>query len=575
MDIKPTKPSLLQEAGNALDPKSVSPNLPSLLSQFNIRTMAGDLAQAPPGATQTSSAATGRSDSSRPPLADVPKASGVTLPAPPSKTSTPPAPPAPESVPPLNEIKTKKEQPATLAQTAKETQRAAAEKIKEKEREQHQELLAVFEQAKLKLAAKEFDAAIGGAQKIIDHPAASWLDKWNAKRLIDKAQKDAEQKIAEPAAVPPPPAAAFSPPKPTIAPRGNQSTGAAPVNLPIIDEIATAKVAPPPASPAFKAPVTPQTFATAPKIVAPADERNAPSKAPPAPLPKPAPAKPVLLPTVPASEPAEELDIKKVAVAGITSLAVLALIIWGIWFFLKQTPSQPQATQSPSPQPTLATQTPKPTPTPLFESDSQRIFELKTGQEKANFQEAVAQISQTEEPAERFISLIFKDSQDQFLSLTKISSLAEIDLFDIPTQTSAGPLKNQLEMARFSFFAYSQSNNSSSPFISSLNSGRLGLIIALKNSTSSTAISDLTKSLKDVEQLMLPSLKVLLPEVKNALPTQPNWQDNSYKNTAIRYVNLPDANLSLDYAILNNKLIFATSKESVYALIDRLLTATD
>jgi len=49
-----------------------------------------------------------------------------------------------------------------------------------------------------------------------------------------------------------------------------------------------------------------------------------------------------------------------------------------------------------------------------------------------------------------------------------------------------------------------------------------------------------------------------------------DFQDNIYNETAIRYLNLPDSNLTIDYAIINNNLLITTSKESMYALIDAL-----
>lgn len=645
MDIKQTKPSLSQEASAALNPKSGFSDLPSLMSQFTIRTMEGDLKSAAP-IIQTSPVA----PVSTPPL--------------PAKPVVPVVAAAPHALPrddkfygdersgfyaaaPAKDAleKIAKE---TLNQTAETTQKklaeeksaaekaakkaqeklaekkeaaekiaaaAAKEKLRKEKEEQKKELRDIFDRAKFKMAAKEFDAAIVDAQKIVASPIAGWIAKWRAKSLINKAQKIIDKKnnqsatiLAAPISLAPP-----IPPKPATAP-ANAALKSAPVNLPTIDEIFSPKPVPPaaprderPASPApAAAPLAPRR---AEPLTVPQDEQSkfnkaippappvlpalkpAPSPALPrddspksdeltatAPMPKPTPAKPAFqnlianLPTAQTEEPAEVLDMKKVALAGIVFIAVLALIVWGLWFFLKQPSAPVQVSQSPSPRPSsLATQTPTPAPSPLFRADSQKVFALKTNQEKANFQEAMLQLSQTDESAGNFVYAIFKDNSGVFPSLTRIASFAEIDLFDLPTQISAGPLKNQLDMNSFSFFAYSQAQINSSPFTAQINTGRLGLIISIKNSTA-TSTEDLTKTLRDLEQLMLADLAILLPSAKNDLPAKPVFLDNVYKNTAIRYVNLPEASLSLDWAIVNDKLIFATSKESVYAIIDRLLS---
>ncbi len=643
MDIKQTRPSLSQEVISALDQKSGSSDSPSFMAQFVIRTMGNDLKNAALQAAAKLTAAKTVSPPVAPtPYLKIvsppilPATSKTLEPAkipswPPKeiiepKTALFPAPPRPkvaeEQAQRAKEAQKKQEQEQkaadraakeaqkklelekkaakalaaaaakearkklelekkTAAAAAKEVTRIAKEKIIKAQEAQKQELRDLLTQAKLKLAAKEFNAAIVDAQKIIGSPVASWLAKWRAKRLISEAQKGIAQKEAEPPissdfirVMPPaPPKAA---PAPDAVPRGERSElyGAVPVNLPTIDEIPSLKPgSPTPPTPPAPVPPAPP-FPPTPKPAL--TETPTPKISPPQPTPQkllpqmPAILTPDLLETkVP--EPEAVLDMKKVLLVGLISIAILALIVWGLWFFLGRPPAQ--VTQTPSPSPSLmTTPTPIPTPTPLFKADSQKIFTLKTGQEKANFQEAIMQLVQTDEPAENFIYLLFKDSQGKFPSLDKLASSTEIDLFNLPTQVNAGPLKDQLEMNSFSFFAYSQSRPDSSPFISGTNSGRIGIIILIKNATST---DDLAKSLTDLEQLMFASLKILLPDAKNNFPTKPVFLDNTYNNTAVRYINLPEPSLSLDYAILNNKLIFATSKQSMHAIIDRILSQTN
>jgi len=211
--------------------------------------------------------------------------------------------------------------------------------------------------------------------------------------------------------------------------------------------------------------------------------------------------------------------------------------------------------------------------------DEQKIFELPAGQEKTFVQQALPGLAQSEAAAGNFTYLLFKNSLGGFLSLDETLGYLSSDLLDLPTQKCVAPeqcaglatLKSQLDLDTFSFFVYSQSSPNASPFTASANFGRLGLIVSLKNSTST---SQLAQSLRDLEALMPQSLKALLFEAKNQIPGVPAFNEAIYKGVTIRYINLPGPNLSLDYAILNKQLLIATSKESMLAAIDRLLPKT-
>jgi len=496
---------------------------------------------------------------------------------------------------------------------AKEKAEAEKKKIIDARNARKQELERLFKQANLKLTAKEFNIAISDAQKIIEDPNAGWLTKWRAKRLVNKAQKQSQNEIkieAKPIiksplpetaktalsdaktiapneliptkpivpAIPPPlaPAAASTAaprgdsPKDKefyeAAPRGNQPHGGfsptgeklytAPLNLPTIDE-APIK---PPAAPIFPKP-----------------EQKPASTIPMAPwpltasVPLPAGIKLERI-TEPAADEAE-FDIKKILLFGFGSLAVLAFVIGGLWYFLKQPGNIAQISQSPSPKPSLAAPAPAIMPISLFKTDSLKIFELKLNQEKNNFQEAIASLDQTEEPAGNLIYILFKDAGGNWPSLDKLASSTGIDIFDLPTQSGASTIREQVNMNSFSFFAYSQGQDGSgnSPFNdSSANLSRSGLAIKINPSSA----DQLAKSLKNLEQLMLPGLKILIPATNN-MPANPIFSTNIYKNVTIRYVNLPAPDLSFDYAILNDKLIFATSKVSMYAIIDRILNSSN
>lgn len=53
------------------------------------------------------------------------------------------------------------------------------------------------------------------------------------------------------------------------------------------------------------------------------------------------------------------------------------------------------------------------------------------------------------------------------------------------------------------------------------------------------------------------------------------FSDNTYNGTAIRYMNFPDANLTIDYAVIQatngeSYLVIVNSKEHIYAIINKL-----
>jgi|GEM_PF-3103578 len=61
--------------------------------------------------------------------------------------------------------------------------------------------------------------------------------------------------------------------------------------------------------------------------------------------------------------------------------------------------------------------------------------------------------------------------------------------------------------------------------------------------------------------------------------TQPAFQEVIYNNTYIKYINLPDSDISFDYALItdykqNSFLVFATSQKQISALVDGILTAS-
>ncbi|MBU1102432.1 DUF3352 domain-containing protein [Patescibacteria group bacterium] len=348
--------------------------------------------------------------------------------------------------------------------------------------------------------------------------------------------------IAKPAAPQP-----FLPPK-IVAPPAMDATKKIipPLDLPV------AKGEIKPAAPTI--PLTPKPAPPPPLPPAP------PSVSPPAPPPKPPVQKPLpplptpVLPITEIPEPGRKLAWGKIAlIAGL--LIVVSLSIGG-WIYWKNIKPEPTASVTPS-----ATSTPLVLPSPLFSMDEQREIELAAAQE-TNLNE-ITQLFDPLKEASVFAQIIFETSANGQKKIPTLSELSALTGFE----TLALSLADYLQPEKYTFFIYNQTEAGSSPF-SGGQRGRLGLVVALKDAQKA---KELASKLKELEPFIPTNLKGLLADKSVYLPDTVSFLDNTYKNIPIRYINFPTAALSIDYAVVNDMLVVATSKESMYAAIDRLL----
>ena len=80
-------------------------------------------------------------------------------------------------------------------------------------------------------------------------------------------------------------------------------------------------------------------------------------------------------------------------------------------------------------------------------------------------------------------------------------------------------------------------------------------------------------SLKTDEINLLKNLNPILLDGEISPASRKTFSDSSYKNIKIRFMNLnPKPDLSIDYFVVDDYLIFSTSKESGRLIIDRLLS---
>ena len=82
------------------------------------------------------------------------------------------------------------------------------------------------------------------------------------------------------------------------------------------------------------------------------------------------------------------------------------------------------------------------------------------------------------------------------------------------------------------------------------------------------------QAIKIKENSILQELDSLFLNNQIDIALNKEFQDNIYQGISIRYVNLPTSDISLDYAVVNNLLVVATSKQSMYAAIDKILESS-
>ena len=105
-------------------------------------------------------------------------------------------------------------------------------------------------------------------------------------------------------------------------------------------------------------------------------------------------------------------------------------------------------------------------------------------------------------------------------------------------------------------------------FYSQAEGNRLGIIINTAIAGSTT--EELRQILRGQEAVMKDTLKPLFLGAAAPDPASAEFLDNTYNEAAVRYLNFPDPSLTYDYAIVGNKFIITTSRDSIYAVIDKI-----
>jgi len=120
---------------------------------------------------------------------------------------------------------------------------------------------------------------------------------------------------------------------------------------------------------------------------------------------------------------------------------------------------------------------------------------------------------------------------------------------------------------RYNLLVYQQPESAvDSPFTSDPASNkRLLLLLEIKDG------AGLAEKLTAWENSLPADLKGLYPVSDRGDAKTETFQENFYRGTQIRYLNFPEPDLSADYLMLGNLLILSTSRESTFAVIDKIM----
>lgn len=196
-------------------------------------------------------------------------------------------------------------------------------------------------------------------------------------------------------------------------------------------------------------------------------------------------------------------------------------------------------------------------PQSLIPVDETELIEIETGCGELFVQslKLILEKDREEGALARILIKTVSRTERKYADLNHFLSLLG---FSLPEKIVQSAVEDKLGGANYSFFLYNQAEGK-----------RLGFVIKI------TEEADLSGEFKEWEANVMEDIGALFvnldPQALSAAVE--GFQDNIYSGIAIRYLNFPNPDLSIDYAVVGDKLIVATSRESMYAVIDALLSS--
>jgi hypothetical protein len=165
---------------------------------------------------------------------------------------------------------------------------------------------------------------------------------------------------------------------------------------------------------------------------------------------------------------------------------------------------------------------------------------------------SVAAEEQVSNTIKRILVKLVDQQEKKYADLNTLILALRIN---IPENILSAAKPSENKTGNYALFSYSQTEGN-----------RLGIVIKMRESDT------LVQDLKNWEEAIVTDLRPLLLVEELSSAATEEFQDNIYQEIPIRYINLPAPDLSIDYALVGGNLVIATSRESMYAAIDALLT---
>lgn len=218
----------------------------------------------------------------------------------------------------------------------------------------------------------------------------------------------------------------------------------------------------------------------------------------------------------------------------IVLIIILVLIAIGAFFYWQGKKASPVPQPSPPPQELQI-------PTSLISVDETKVIKIENN---VSFLTLLKNETNSDQPDKTLKRIVPIKGEKEILSLNNL--IKELKIAVYPYVLSE--LKDN-----YTLVLYSQNGKK-----------RLGLVIEINKSVG------LKEQLRFWEKTMAEDLKNLFLNEKPGTPLAAGFHDNAYKETNIRYINFPDPGLTIDYALSDNLLLLAISKDSMYEIINRL-----
>ncbi len=292
---------------------------------------------------------------------------------------------------------------------------------------------------------------------------------------------------------------------------------------------------------------------TPPKPLSRPADALAPTSVPKTVLPRPAPPVPseIAAPKPPQTKADRHQKVVAIVLAAALVLAGGGGALW--WFWIKPASSTPPVDgqpQPPPPQPVTA-------PTPLLPGLTAQNVE-------------VASVTDIPQGVDRLLGSLAAGAANQVVSV-KIKG-ADAARYATAADIMDGyrlriPEQIRPDITDLNLIWHGQSEILSAQPIPERS--RFGLVVKLQS------LANATTNLRAWEQTMPADLDRYLRVGRFGTASgQPEWHDSDYRGIQIRYANFPLADQTVDYVIISgdNLLLVATSRESMYGLIDAALT---